>query len=355
MASRSKHLKRKVARRPARTGRRTFATATTPKLDEVARAADVSTATVSRFFKSPDRLAAHTAQRVREVVKRLGYVPNLVAGGLASSRTRLVAAVIPSISQSIFSSTIQAITDTLADAGYSVVLALTGVNDEHAERQVLSAIGRRPDGIILTGPTLPQEVRQRLRGTDISTIETWDLPTDPIDLVVGFSHEAVGAEVARHVLATGRRRTFVASATGMRALARRYSFAKAMMQRGAPEPAVATFSGPSTYRHGRSAVAAHLDSGGQPEVIVCSSDWSAHGALDELRTRGIRVPHDVAVIGFGDLDFAAELQPSLTTVKIDGTVIGSKAAEFLLLRAESRPIEAPVVDIGFSLVVRESG
>jgi LacI family transcriptional regulator, gluconate utilization system Gnt-I transcriptional repressor len=323
-------------------------------LQEVANVAGVSSATVSRFFNSPQVLSSRTAERVRQAVQTLNYVPNLLAGGLASNRSRLVAAVIPTIAQSIFSSTIQALTDTLAAGGYSVMLALTGASDEHVDRQLLSIIGRRPDGVILTGPTLQSNARAQLKNTGITTIETWDLPADPIDLVVGFSHDEVGRVIAKHVLSRGRRRAFLVSATGMRALARRYSFSRTLLEAGAPEPAVATFEGPTTYRHGRSAVARHLDGGAKPDVIVCSSDWSAHGALDELRYRKLRVPEDIAVVGFGDLDFASELEPSLTTIKIDGAVIGNQAAEFLMLRAQSKPIKKRVVDIGFSLITRGS-
>lgn len=324
-------------------------------LDEVARQAEVSSATVSRFFNSPGMLSARTAQRVRDAVERLGYVPNLLAGALASSRTRLVAAVIPEISQSLFASTIQSLSDTLADKGYGVMLGLTGAHDEHVDRQILAIIGRRPEGIILTGPALSLQTRRRLKSSEITTIETWDLPAEPVDLVVGFSHEAVGCAIAVHALKTGRRRAFVASATGVRALARRYGFAKAMLEGGAPEPVVAAAVHATTYRYGRTAVAEHLSGGGRPEIIVCSSDWSAHGALDELRSRGIKVPDDIAVIGFGDLDFASDLEPGLTTVKIDGHVIGLRAAEFLLRRAQGQRIQEPVVDIGFTLVRRASG
>jgi LacI family gluconate utilization system Gnt-I transcriptional repressor len=87
---------------------------------------------------------------------------------------------------------------------------------------------------------------------------------------------------------------------------------------------------------------------------VCSSDWSAHGVLEELLRRGIRVPDDIAVIGFGDLEFAAEVNPALTTVKIDGAVIGKQAAKFLMMRTQGKKIDNPVVDIGFSLIARAS-
>ena len=278
-----------------------------------------------------------------------------MAGGLASSRSRLVAAVIPAISQSIFSSTIQALTDALADAGYSVILGLTGAGDERVQRELLSIIGRRPDGIILTGSLLDGAARKQLKATGITIIETWDLPSSPIDLVVGVSHEAIGKAVARHVFAQGRRHAFVISANGVRALARRNSFSRGMIESGAPEPIVATFSGTTTYGQGRRAMAAHLDSNRPCDVVVCSSDWSAHGALDELGKRNIRVPEEIAVIGFGDLNFAAELTPALMTVKIDGGMIGRQAAAFLMMRARGEKIERRVVDIGFSLVARDSG
>jgi LacI family gluconate utilization system Gnt-I transcriptional repressor len=166
----------------------------------------------------------------------------------------------------------------------------------------------------------------------------------------------VGTTIAQRALALGRRRALVVSATGVRALARRDSFAHTMLAGGAHEPLVATFTGPTTYGRARRAVAMQLEDRQQRiDVIVCTSDWGAHGVLDELRERGIRVPDDIAVIGFGDLEFAADLTPSLTTIKIDGAVMGKHAARFLMQRARGQRIEQPLVDIGFSLIVRESG
>ncbi len=350
----SQHARPKRSSKPK--GRKTLAgpPSSSSTLDAVARVANVSTATVSRFFNNPDMVAPATAERVRDAVEQLGYVPNLLAGGLAANRTRLVSAVIPSISESLFASTIQAFNDTLVATGFSVMLGLSGDRDQHVNRQVLSMIGHRPVGIILTGPTLPSDARRHLMGSGITVIETWDLPTDPIDLVVGFSHEAAGRAIAEHAIKHSRRRAFVLSGSGTRALARRHSFVSTMVANGAPEPVVVTFDTPTNYRHGRIAVASHFDSGSRPDLIICSSDWSAHGALDELRCRGVRVPDDVAVIGFGDLDFAADLQPSLSTVKVDGHIMGEKAAQFMLHRIEGLSIEQPVVDIGFSLIRRES-
>jgi LacI family gluconate utilization system Gnt-I transcriptional repressor len=325
-------------------------------IDDIAAAAGVSIATVSRFFNSPGMLKPKTAQLVRAAVADSGYVPNLVASELASNRSKLVAAVVPVVAQLIFTSTIQALSDSLAEEGYSVMLGLSGIEDEHLHRQLLSIIGRRPDGLILTGTMVDSAARKLIISAGIPTIETWDLPKNPIDLVVGVSHAAIGEAVARHALKQGRRRALAITASGARALARRDSFARTMLEGGAADSLSAIFPGATTFGQGRSAVASHLaEHSKNLDLIVCSSDLSAQGALHELQRRGIRVPDDIAVIGFGDLNFAADLTPALTTVKIDGALIGKQAVTFLMQRARGKTIEQPIVDIGFSLVVRESG
>jgi len=324
-------------------------------IDDIAAAARVSIATVSRYFNSPGMLKVKTAKRVRDAVEKRGYVPSMVASGLASNKSHLVAAVVPVVSQSLFNSTVQGLSDALTDQGYNVMLCLSGINDEYLHRQLMSIVGRRPDGIILTGTTVDPASRKLLVRAGISTIETWDLPADPIDLVVGLSHEKVGIAIARHAIATGRRRAFVISANGARAQTRRDSFSRTMVESGAPEPIIATFPGSTTFGQGRTAVAAHLNEGRRPDLIVCSSDMCAQGVIHELQRLGLRVPEDIAVIGFGDFGFAADLTPSLTTIKIDGNRIGQQAVNFLMLRAQGKKIENPVVDIGFSLILRESG
>ena len=216
-------------RRPARTRARG-----TPTLASVARQARVSTATVSRFFNFPEVVAARTAARIREVVKRTGYTPNLLAGGLASNRSRLIAMAIPRISQPLYSSTIQAIADALVSAGYGVLLGLTGGANEYVERQLHSIVGRRPDGIILAGTPLGEPTRAWLRRTGVSIIEIWDLPSHPVDLVVGFSHAQAGTAMARHALGSGRRRALVISADGPHASQRRDACVRTFRHRSSP-------------------------------------------------------------------------------------------------------------------------
>jgi LacI family gluconate utilization system Gnt-I transcriptional repressor len=319
-----------------------------PTLAVVAAIAGVSAATVSRYINSPDRVAEDTAARIRMAIAQTGYVPNLMAGGLASNRSRLVALIMPVLDQSIFASTIQAATNALGDEGYQIVLGLSGMADERMEQLVPSLLGRRPDGMILTGTVTSPKLRKTLISAGVPIIETWDLPVDPIDSVVGFSHLAIGRATADYVIQKGYERPHILTTGGVRALTRRFGFAQAMVERGRPEPTYATVKLPTTFSRGREAMRALLGHGVRPDVVICASDWLAHGAMTDALDRGLKIPEDIAFIGFGDLEFAAALTPSLTTIAIDGSAIGRAAAKLFLGRAQGATGEQSVIDVGFT-------
>ena len=151
-----------------------------PRLDDVAAMAGVSAATVSRYLNSPEVVAAATGARIREAIEKTGYVQNLTATALAGSRSRLIAALVPDIAQSIFNDTVEAMIDELSSDGNSVMLALTGADNHRLTREINMALGRRVDAIILTGIVSDEEMRQRLRSAGTTVIETWGLPDDPI-------------------------------------------------------------------------------------------------------------------------------------------------------------------------------
>ena len=144
-------------------------------LREVASLAGVAMITASRAINTPDQVSAATLARVRDAVEKTGYVPNMLAGGLASSRSRLVAAVVPTILGPVFLETIQSLTDALAAAGYQLMLGQSGYNGSREDALLDAIIGRRPDGIILTGIMHSEEGRRRLLASGIPVIETWDL------------------------------------------------------------------------------------------------------------------------------------------------------------------------------------
>jgi LacI family gluconate utilization system Gnt-I transcriptional repressor len=336
--------------RPRRTRRGSGAVT----LHDVAKLAGVAPITASRALNTPGQVSPEVRQKVADAVARTGYVPNRLAGGLASTRSRLVAAVVPTISGPVFLETVQALTEALAERGYQLMLGQSGYAGSREDALLEAIIGRRPDGIVLTGIMHSAEGRRRLLASSIPVVETWDLTPTPIDMLVGFSHVEVGREVARFLHAKGRRRLVVVAGDDERARRRSEAFQSAALALGLPEVRIAQVAAPTTLKSGREGLARLLAQDSGVDGAFCSSDLLALGVLTEARVRGLKVPQDLAVVGFGDLEFAADVDPALTTVHIKGTAIGRQAAQFIVDRAEGREVAQRVIDIGFSLVERQS-
>src|SRR5512141_1001279 len=163
----------------------------TVTVKDVARLAGVSAITVSRALNRPDDLSPRTLERVRTAISQTGYVPNLLAGGLRSAKSKLVAAVVPTVAGPVFLDTIQALTDALDEAGYQLLLGQSGYRTSREDALLDAIIGRRPVGMVLTGMLHSPQGRRRLLGAGIPIVETWDLAPTPIDMAVGFNHERI--------------------------------------------------------------------------------------------------------------------------------------------------------------------
>ncbi|WP_413721280.1 LacI family DNA-binding transcriptional regulator [Sodalis sp. RH24] len=337
-------------------------------LFDVAKLAGVAPITVSRVMNQPNQVKDATRLKVLRVIEETGYVRNQIAGSLASNRTRLVAVVVPMLTNPIFADTFQAIAARLAQANYQVLLGISGYQAAQEQELLEVVLSRRPDGIILTGTIHTEVSRKRLRATGIPVVETWDMTDDPIDMLVGFSHETIGQREAQHLLAQGYRDFALIEVDDPRGMRRSNSFIRQLAQQGIAPLDRQTFHGLPTLEQGRQGLvnllhllqrpaAAQAASAGirRPLILVCTSDTLAHGVLTEAASRGIAIPGHIAVMGFGDMNFAAHTFPALSTVKIDGAHIGQRAAAALLERLKD-PNGAPPVamDVGFTLVDRDS-
>lgn len=321
-------------------------------LADVAKLAGVSPITVSRVLNRPELVTADTIAHVQQAIDRTGYVPNLLAGGLASKRTRLVAALVPSITNAIFVEAVQAFTDRLWEAGYQVLLGLSGYPPTREAALLAAVLSRRPDAIYLTGINHSPDARQRLLNAKIPIVETWDMTPTPIDMLVGFSHDKIGEAVARHLLAKGHRRFAMIWADDERALARRRGFLAETARAGIDDVDIVPVPAPSTLSLGRQGLAKLLAGDRRPTAVFCSSDLLAHGALEEARSRGLAMPGELALMGFGDLEFTRHTVPALSTVRIDRAGIGRMAAEMILARIHGEEPAAKVIDVGFEIVDR---
>jgi LacI family gluconate utilization system Gnt-I transcriptional repressor len=323
-------------------------------LRDVAMLAGVAPITASRAINTPNQVSPDVLRKVQEAVQRTGYVPNRMAGGLASSRSRLIAAVVPSTVVSVFMETIESLNGTLFDAGYQLMLGQSGYSAEREELLLEAIIGRRPDGIFITGILPPGKARTRLMASGIPVVETWDLTPTPIDMLIGFSHSEIGREVAQFLMHKGYKKFAIVSADDERALRRTQAFQETVKQQGYATVFVANVGTSRSLKSGREAMTRILVEASDTQAIFCSSDLLALGVMTEARARGLSVPDDISVMGFGDVPFVADMVPALTTVRINGGQIGTLAARFLMDRAEGRAVETGIVDVGFSIIARDS-
>lgn len=327
-------------------------------IHDVARLAQVGSITVSRYFSEPGRVAAARSARIAAAVKELGYVPNLVAGGLASSHGRMVGMVIPNISGPIFASTIQSFSDTLLQHGYQLLLASSYFSAAQEESAVRAFLGWKPAALVVTGRFHSRATDRLLADAGIPVVETWDYAPRRKPIQVGFSNQAVGEQAARYLVAKGYRRiAFVQNSVAgdLSAVDRSDGYAAVMREHGrTPRIHVPTAAAP--FDAGQQAIAA-LTSGRQAaDAVIFANDNLAAGALLAGQRSGLAIPGQCAIVGFGDYAFSSLLLPSLTTIRPPGREIGEIAALRILARLGVLPEErdARLNLLTCTLIERES-
>ena len=321
---------------------------------DIARLAGVSAMTVSRALNHPEKVSPATLAKVQAVVQHTGFVPNGMAGGLRSSRAKLVAAVLPTLVGPVFQETTRALNAALDARGYQLMIGQSGYDVSREDSLLDAIIRRRPDGIVLTGIMHTPAGRRQLLASGIPVVETWDLTPTPIDMLVGFSHLDIGRAVAQFFVAKGRKRLALVTAEDERAARRAAAFAEAAEQAGLPPVHVVNVGAQRSLRSGRDALARLVHECPEADAVFCSSDLLAVGVATEARARQIAVPGQLAIMGFGDVPFVADMLPALSTVQINGAHIGRLAAQYLMDRAEGREVDPAVVQVDFSIVERDT-
>lgn len=300
---------------------------------DVARLAGVSTMTVSRALKEDGLVSKTTRARIMSAIDELGYVLDLSAGALSSKRTGFVAAIVPSINNSNFSDTARGITEALAGGGLQLLLGYNDYSAEREEELIESMLRRRPEGIILTGGSHTARARRMLGHAGIPVVETWDLPSNPLGQVVGFSNEHAMVLLVRALARKGYKKFgYIGGTTDRdtRGSQRRSGFQLALGELELDADRLVSFGMPPiSIEQGGQAVAAMLEQWPDTEVVICVSDLSAFGALMECQRRGFKVPDDIAIAGFGNYEIAEWCHPRITTVDVDCFNMGRIAADRL--------------------------
>ena len=303
-------------------------------MKDVARAAGVSVMTVSRAFKFDASVSDATRIRIREMADDLGYVFDSTAANLRTQKTNFVAVTIPSINNANFADTVDALSDRLAEAGMQVLLAYSGYDMAKEEQLIEQLLRRRPEAIVVTGGSHSERARKLLINSGIPVIETWDLPQHPIGHVVGFSNAATMHGMVDHLVGKGLTRiAFIGGDTDgdTRGADRRRGYIAAMQRHGlATDRLIGAGKPPISMREGATAMGRLLDTLPDTQAAIFVSDLSAFGALSECQRRGVRVPGDIAIAGFGAYEIAGVCYPTITTIDPQSRLIGTKAAEVIL-------------------------
>ena len=326
---------------------------------DVAALAGVSPMTVSRTLRTPELVTAGTRERVESAARELNYVPDLAAGALSSQRSGHVAVLLPSLRHTGFLRTVDGLSDTLRGHGYHILIGDSYYSPDEQTELLRLVIGRRPEAIVLVASMDSAEARELLGQSGIPVVETWGQPEEPLDMAVGFSPHAAGRAMTESLVEQGYRRIgFLMGPphTDPYAEQRRHGHLEVLAEHGLDDSIHVTVSDtPMEIADGVRGVTLLREHFPDAEALVCATDMTALGVLSECQRIGCRVPDDLAVAGYGNFDFAASLNPSLTTVRLPSYTIGVRAAESIIARVDGSGGEArTTLDLGFQVIHRDS-
>lgn len=325
-------------------------------LEQVAERAGVSTMTASRALSQPQLVSDATRARVEQAVQELGYVPNRAARVLASSRSRVIVVLVPSLSNAVFTALLDGVQDAVGAGQYQLLIGNTHYSDAEEEKLLRIYLQSDPDGILLPGLSHSPEVARMLETLRVPMVSMMDLADKPSTLSVGFSQLDAGMALTRHLLGRGYRRiAFVGAQLDERTLRRADGWRQAMRDAGLFDPRLEIMTpAPSTVALGADLMRRVLAELPDCDAVFFCNDDLAHGAIFHCQRAGIRVPEQVAVAGFNDLPASSLMVPSLTTVETPRYQVGYRAASLLLDVIAGKTPPARRIDLGFTLRLRES-
>jgi LacI family gluconate utilization system Gnt-I transcriptional repressor len=321
-------------------------------LADVAKRAGVSEITVSRVLRDKGPISVKTRERVMTAVAQLGYMPNRIAGTLASAGSNLIGVVLSSFTNNVFADVLGGIHSVLAPAGYQPVVGVTDYDEAEEERIVASMLAWQPAAMIVSGVNHTAATRLMLERARGRVAEIMDIDSVPLDLGVGFSHRAAGYDTARHLVSRGYRRfgyVGLDRTRDPRAAHRYEGMMRGLSEAGVPLVAEAVADFPTSTLGGRKLLAELLEREPALDAVVFSNDDMAVGGLFHCLAAGIEPREELALFGFNALEIGQSLPVPLSTIRSRRGTIGRVAAE-RILETPLRPAEPTVIDTGYEIV-----
>lgn len=312
---------------------------TVPTLDDVAKAAGVSTATVSRCLNTPDRVVEDTRNRVMQAVEALGYTPHFGARMMAAKRTFTIGAIIPTMKNSIFARGLQAFQEELHRRGYTLLVASSAYQADIEKEQIRTLVARGADGLLLIGHDRDPQIYDYLQNQGVPTLIAWTYRADAPQVSVGFDNQAAMRALAEEVLRHGHSK--IGWITGFRQdndriRQRTEGIENAMTAKGLDPASLMVVETTYDIDRGAEAFDQLMNAPVRPTAVICGNDILAVGAMRRARELGIDVPGDVSITGFDDMDLARIVVPALTTVRVPDLDMGIQAACALVDMVEKK-------------------
>lgn len=314
-------------------------------LRDVSEASGVSEMTVSRVLRNRGDVSDTTREKVLQAAKSLGYVPNKIAGALASQRVNLVAVIIPSLSNMVFPEVMTGISRVLEETDLQPVVGVTDYLPEKEEKVLYEMLSWRPSGVIIAGLEHSDASRAMLRASGIPVVEIMDTDGIPVDAMVGISHRRAGREMAAAIIEAGYRRIgFLGTKMPLdhRARKRFEGFAQALAKAGIEMADQEFYSGGSALAKGREMTQTMLERTPDLDFLYYSNDMIGAGGLLYLIEKGYDIPRDIGLAGFNGVELLQGLPRQLATMDACRAEVGRRAAEILVERTQNP--DAPMDD-----------
>ncbi len=326
-------------------------------IDHVATAAKVSTATVSRALNRPDTVSTALKEKIHDVIKKLGYIPNAGARSLMLKRSGTMGAIVPTLDNAIFAQGLAEFQKQLNQAGYQLLVASTNYDPVIETNQINNLLARGVEGIALFGTSQEREALKLLKTRNIPYIHVGSLTTPFNGYASGFDNREAIKLGVQHLLEKGHKHFGILTGiTNKNDRAKdRVAGALELLAENKihlkPEVIVECHYELQEARLGLKKL---LISNPKITAIICGQDVLALGALLEAQNQGMKIPRDLSIVGFDDLEISRHLMPSLTTIHIDAIGMWAQAANHLISQINGVDNLPKKIKANVNLVIRES-
>ncbi|SIS67601.1 LacI family DNA-binding transcriptional regulator [Neptunomonas antarctica] len=327
-----------------------------PTMEDVARTAGLASVTVSRYLNNPDLVSERSKQKISDAISLLKYVPHAAARALASNRSRLIGAIVPSLDNNLFGLALEVFQDHISKAGYTLIVASNNYNAEKEREHINQMVSHGVDALFLIGNSRDEAIYQLLQAKEIPYVLTWTVDPRHQHPCIGFNNHTAAATVTDYLLDLGHQKIAMISGfvkNNDRAYERLQGVRDALGRRGLILPDEYLIEGPFGVERGREAFRLLMSRPQPPTAVICGSEPFAYGAIFESKHLGIDIPRQVSITGFDDMWLASSISPRLTTVRTPQQQMGVLAAKYLVSKLKGEDVPTPH-PLETELIVRES-